>query len=273
MSERVRYESEASRAPVASRDRAGGASTAGSSSGETPWVGAFERVFGEHGRDELDAERDWRPRNTPAGAAHASASAGCGAVRIIAKDSQHQQQSEAGTTPDTRYSSASAASSAPSSQGDNVYGTSPLAAASRAPQAMQLQRSRSGSNGGGSSSNEASLKPPKAASPRAVPTSSAAGVGSYSLAPPRAPSVPVARSVGDEPAARLQCTSSGPSLVSTSESCIVLEDVYVNHAPSLHTFTLRNTSDAARCLVRLESDLGRGISFLKRRRTAPLESE
>ncbi|PWN42321.1 hypothetical protein IE81DRAFT_323647 [Ceraceosorus guamensis] len=62
--------------------------------------------------------------------------------------------------------------------------------------------------------------------------------------------------------------SSGPPLLTCVEERIAAEGVYINHAPSLSTLTLRNLSAERRLLVRLESELGRGISFLKRKRTS-----
>jgi hypothetical protein len=58
-----------------------------------------------------------------------------------------------------------------------------------------------------------------------------------------------------------------------SESSIELEGVYVNHAPSITKLVLRNLNKGQRTLVRIESDLGRGLSFLKRKRSVVPDCE
>lgn len=86
--------------------------------------------------------------------------------------------------------------------------------------------------------------------------------------------------------AALKSTSNSRSLVSisvpVSESTaetnfstkgINFDEIYLNHAPGLRLVKVRNSLENKRVLVRLESDLGRGVSFMRRKRTAPRHSE
>ncbi|PWN28154.1 hypothetical protein BDZ90DRAFT_251811 [Jaminaea rosea] len=67
-------------------------------------------------------------------------------------------------------------------------------------------------------------------------------------------------------------TTSGPSIVEVSsrdqEGKIVFDNLYLNHAPGLQPVHLRNHLSSGRSvLVRLESDLGHAVSFMRRKRT------
>lgn len=67
---------------------------------------------------------------------------------------------------------------------------------------------------------------------------------------------------------------SGPPLIVVSEtSSLLLDDVYLNHAPGLLPVKIRNVDESSRVLVRLGSDLGRGLAFMKRKRTVVSEGE
>jgi hypothetical protein len=65
--------------------------------------------------------------------------------------------------------------------------------------------------------------------------------------------------------------SSGSLLVDVSPTeSILMEDVYLNHAPGMHPLHIRNVSNEKRVLLRLGSDLDRGLVFLRRKRSGPV---
>ncbi|UZJ55957.1 hypothetical protein CBS101457_005277 [Exobasidium rhododendri] len=67
---------------------------------------------------------------------------------------------------------------------------------------------------------------------------------------------------------RKQKKEFGSPLVSVSPvDHISIEDMYLNHAPTLQPLHIRNASNGRRVLLRLGSDLGRGLSFLRKKRS------
>ncbi|PWN51624.1 hypothetical protein IE53DRAFT_367903 [Violaceomyces palustris] len=63
---------------------------------------------------------------------------------------------------------------------------------------------------------------------------------------------------------------SGPQLVAiTNINSAALQQTYVNHAPSVHPMKVTNVSEGLTALVRMETDLRRGISFMRRKKSAP----
>jgi hypothetical protein len=66
----------------------------------------------------------------------------------------------------------------------------------------------------------------------------------------------------------------GPSLVAVSQTeGIEMEGIYLNHAPCFQTLRIKNISDGKRILLRLGSDLGRGLTFLRKKRSGPEPKE
>lgn len=80
---------------------------------------------------------------------------------------------------------------------------------------------------------------------------------------------PQMETLDSEDTAVLDDRASGPPLVSASQTAITFENTYLNHAPSLQLLTVNNLTNSKRVLVRLESNLSRGIAFMRRKRTAP----
>lgn len=69
-------------------------------------------------------------------------------------------------------------------------------------------------------------------------------------------------------------TASGPTMLEVTsrhqKDAVAFTDLYLNHAPGLQPVRLRNTLGHGKSvLVRLESDMGRAVSFMRRKRTAP----
>ncbi|CAO1624072.1 unnamed protein product [Sympodiomycopsis kandeliae] len=69
-------------------------------------------------------------------------------------------------------------------------------------------------------------------------------------------------------------TSSGPTILEVNsrhqKNRVCFPDLYLNHAPGLQPVRLRNILGPGKSvLVRLESDMGHAISFMRRKRTAP----
>ncbi|PWY99463.1 hypothetical protein BCV70DRAFT_162624 [Testicularia cyperi] len=62
----------------------------------------------------------------------------------------------------------------------------------------------------------------------------------------------------------------GPSHISVSvQDCLRFEQSYVNHAPCIHHVKVSNRHSDQSVIVRLESDLRHGMSFMRRKRSAP----
>lgn len=66
---------------------------------------------------------------------------------------------------------------------------------------------------------------------------------------------------------RTRMTSSGARLVSVSQEAVSLPDMYFNHAPTLQPLQIQNLLEDRRVLLRLSSDLGRALIFMKRKRS------
>jgi len=93
------------------------------------------------------------------------------------------------------------------------------------------------------------------------------GTASQGIATPSRPVA--ARSMSNQVVQRKEKTNTGPPLVSVSQvQGVMLENLYLNHAPSLQPLRIQNVSDGQRVLLRLGSDLGRGLSFMKRKRSS-----
>ncbi|KAN0065717.1 hypothetical protein ACQY0O_000847 [Thecaphora frezii] len=62
----------------------------------------------------------------------------------------------------------------------------------------------------------------------------------------------------------------GPALITISPcDTLVFDQAYVNHAPCVHKLTIHNQNQEQSVLVRMETNLALGLSFMRRKRTAP----
>lgn len=89
--------------------------------------------------------------------------------------------------------------------------------------------------------------------------------GSLDTSSPRRPAA--IRSYSSHASRYARMTSAGPKILSVSQEGISLPDIYLNHAPSLQPLRIQNLLGDRRVLLRLSSDLGRALTFLKRKRS------
>jgi hypothetical protein len=82
------------------------------------------------------------------------------------------------------------------------------------------------------------------------------------------PHRPIAiRSYSSHTGRQARLKSTGPRFISVSQETISLPNIYLNHAPSLQPLRIQNLLGDHRVLLRLSSDLGRALTFLKRKRS------
>ncbi|EST05220.1 hypothetical protein PSEUBRA_005486 [Kalmanozyma brasiliensis GHG001] len=251
-----------------------------SSSGHQ-WVGAFERVLGD--RESLASERPSRPTakqvpstNPLIGARDARNPSirPTGLEEPTADPARSNAASRAGSSHSSSHGSPSLrgvpASDLPIT--DNPTDQAQASASSGANyNGGALTRFRTNSSSG--SVSLVSLPPSSAASTQNASSSTSYGTSLQ----PHGKSVPASLHIGPpqlHDTAELRVHSQGPACISVNvQDCLRFERSYINHAPCVHHVMVTNRSSDRCALVRLESDLRQGLSFMRRKRSNQNEFE
>lgn len=240
----------------------------GNDGARQPWVGAFERVLG----DQESLAHD-RPSRSAAKAVQ-STNPVIGAQRINVPDNKESIN---------RSTAPSAASTSTHSSGQ----TSPALPATTAPlddslsarslplslhaDANDTTLSRYRTTSSSDSLSGTSLPPSSATSTHNASSYTSSGPASHTQSQSHFKQQqhhfgPVQFNDTDD----LQVQAHGPSLVSISiANCLRFEQSYINHAPCIHHVKVSNRNTEQSVVIRLESDLRQGMSFLRRKRSAP----
>ncbi|CBQ73331.1 conserved hypothetical protein [Sporisorium reilianum SRZ2] len=244
------------------------------------WVGAFERVLGD--RESLASERPTRPfaksvasTNPVIGARdHRSLSLRPAAFDDPVSDpSRSTSASRAGSAHSSSHGSPSLRSiepvEAPSLQ--HTVNTDQSDQSNTASTGSALTRFRTNSSSG--SVSLASLPPSSVASTQNTSSHTSSGTSLQ----PRSKLAPAFPHVGPpqlNDTTELKVQSSGPACVSVNvQDCLRFEQSYINHAPCVHHVMLTNRSTDRSAVVRLESDLRQGLTFMRRKRSSQNEFE
>lgn len=262
----------------------------------TAWMGAFERVLGDHAEEAAPAEREKRPKPSN-DRAYSSIKDDVGSVQAKGlegdKGSSLLKPADAATTsiPTKSGASTSSASAMPKSsprrpiskQAKVVGAKEPMNRSEDSDSTYEVHRSVPSSPPSSSSrlahmtSNRSLRAPPSSSSSTTLmappPQLPASKQSIRSYAPDHEEHDEV-KYGADNPASGLAKAASGPTLLDvfsrSPDNKVVFDDLYLNHAPGLRPIRLRNTLGPGRSvLVRLESDLGNVVSFMRRKRTAP----
>ncbi|SNX83766.1 uncharacterized protein MEPE_02474 [Melanopsichium pennsylvanicum] len=251
------------------------------SSGVQPWVGAFERVLGD--RESLANERPSRaaPKPVPStnpiiGARDANSLSArlSGPDEHASEASMSTANSRAGSSHSSGHGSPSLRANPPhqtssiqSTPGDNLPSQEQTTGSSVAHyNGASLTRYRTNSSSG--SLSLVSLPPSSVASTHVASSNTSYGA----LLQPRAKPAPFSLhscppQLND--AADLRVQSQGPANVSVNvQDCLRFEQSYINHAPCVHHIMVINHSSDRSALVRLESDLHQGLTFMRRKRSS-----
>lgn len=254
-----------------------------SSSGQH-WVGAFERVLGD--RESLASERPSRatakavPSTNPViGARDArSMSTRTSTMEDTAPElSRSAGVSRAGSShssgpasPSLRGGALSEASPHQSALSDNLSNQGQQLSGN--PEADYnggaLTRFRTNSSSG--SMSLVSLPPSSVASTQNASSNTSYGTSLQAYGK----QAPFPLHIGPpqlNDTAELKVQSQGPAHISVNiQDCLRFEHSYINHAPCVHHIIVSNRSTDRSALVRLESDLRQGLTFMRRKRSAPL---
>ncbi|KAJ1026835.1 hypothetical protein NDA16_002132 [Ustilago loliicola] len=253
-----------------------------SSSGQH-WVGAFERVLGD--RESLANERPSRASAKPTPSTHPVIGAR-DARSLSARPStfdDHSTEPSRSTvvsrsgsahssshgSPSFHAVTSSEASSLHPALSDNLSVQSqPVGNSSEADyNGGSLTRFRTNSSSG--SVSLVSLPPSSAASTHNASSNTSFGALLQSHNKP----VPLPLHIGSPQLAdtkELKVHFQGPSHVSINvQDCLRFEQSYINHAPCVHRIMVTNRSADCSAVVRLESDLRKGLTFMRRKRSAP----
>lgn len=252
------------------------------------WVGAFERVLGD--RESLASERPTRPfaksvpSTNPVIGARDNRSLSVRPAAFddpVSEPSRSTSASRAGSTHSSSHGSPSLRSIEPSDAppiqqtliADHLHsdqaqaaGTSELGSTGSA-----LTRYRTNSSSG--SVSLVSLPPSSVASTQNTSTHTSSG---NSLQPHSklASSFPHVGPPQLFDTAELKVQSQGPACISVNvQDCLRFEQSYINHAPCIHHVMVTNRSSERSALVRLESDLRQGLTFMRRKRSSQNEFE
>lgn len=245
------------------------------------WVGAFERVLGD--RQSMAAERPSRPpaksvasnntivqtRDARSLSAHPPlhderASESSRSTTVSRAGSSH---SSGPTSPSLRDPASSEALSLPPPSADLPPALANQPTSSEAEyNGGALRRFRTNSSSG--SVSLISLPPSSAASTTNASNTSYGASLQPRLKPAPSPLHVGAPQLGDT--VDLRVLSQGPDHVSVNlQDCLRFEQTYINHAPSVHHVMITNHSSDHSAIVRLESDLRPGLTFMRRKRSAP----
>ncbi|TKY85422.1 hypothetical protein EX895_005584 [Sporisorium graminicola] len=257
-----------------------------SSSGQQ-WVGAFERVLGD--RESLASERPTRPyakavpSTNPVIGARDNRSLSVRPAALddsVSEPSRSTSASRAGSAHSSSHGSPSLRSIDPSEapQMQQHVVADPL----RSDQAQSLA-SEAGSTGNtltrfrtNSSSGSVSLvslPPSSAASTQNTSTHTSSGTSLQSRGK-LAPAFPHIGPPQLDDTAELKVQSQGPACISVNvQDCLRFEQSYINHAPCVHHVMVTNRSTDRSAVVRLESDLRQGLTFMRRKRSSQNEFE
>ncbi|KAJ1579083.1 hypothetical protein NDA12_003222 [Ustilago hordei] len=247
------------------------------------WVGAFERVLGD--RESLANERPSRaiakpvPSTNPVIGARDARSLSTRAATfddlttepsrstIVSRSASAHSSSHG--SPSFHAVTSSETSSLHPALSDNLSIQSlPVGISSEADyNGGSLTRFRTNSSSG--SVSLVSLPPSSAASTHNASSNTSFGA---SLQPHNKP-MPLPLHIGPpqlNDTAELKVHFQGPSHVSINvQDCLRFEQSYVNHAPCVHHIMVTNRSTDCSAVVRLESDLRQGLTFMRRKRSAP----
>lgn len=250
-----------------------GSRSAATESGSA-WVGPFERVLGDHeeaggttvsGPDNAD-ERPFQGRPLDVNVAHHATDSTQSPRRPMApqqRSKSNLSRTKQGGEEDAS-SSLSSKASGPATEPPTLY---------QQPQNQQHLSAQS--------THRLSSKVSNKALRAAAKTTGKTAIRSYGIqdADDDDAAVVVDRESESEAATKnLARTFFGPSLlqVSTqnSEGLVIFDQLYLNHAPGLHPVHLHNNLSSGRSLlVRLESNLGAAVSFMRRKRIGPKKGE
>lgn len=249
------------------------------------WVGAFERVLGD--RESLALERSSKPSvkqvpsTNPVIGARDNRSLPnrlSAPEDSVSEPTRSTAASRAGSSHSSSQGSpplrSTATSEIPAIQQTSVVGNSPF------DQPQASSSSETSYNGGGltrfrtnSSSGSFSLPPSSVASTQNASSSTSYGA---SLQPRTKQAPTFAHIVPPQlhDTAELRVHSQGPAIVSVNvQDCLRFERSYINHAPCVHHVMVTNHSSDRSALVRLESDLRQGLTFMRRKRSSRNEFE
>lgn len=255
-----------------------------SSSGHR-WVGAFERVLGD--RESLASERTSRPsvkqvssinpvvgtRDTRSFSSRAAAF-----DEPVSEPSRSTAVSRAGSSHSSGHGSPSMRSIPPSdlasSQQASLTDTITsdhaqlLFGTETASHGATLTRFRTNSSSG--SISLVSLPPSSAASTHNASSNTSYGTCLQHRTKPTSTSLHIVPPQLHD-TAELRVHSQGPAHVSINvHDCLRFEQSYINHAPCVHHVMVTNRSSQHSALVRLESDLRQGLTFMRRKRSSSL---
>lgn len=271
---------------------------------KTAWVGAFERVLGDHPDESAPAERskaskpaievrspNLEQRGGQGGQQRDSLSAGDwfgnGERGSTSAEGDGTQPSAPKASPRRPVLPSQRSKTLPKPVAGVQEESKPQGPSARGSDQASIPESASSDN------NEARQRPQQAQnassglSHKSSNRALRATANSPVPVPPKASSI--IRSYAPEPeddhtskdhstaltaSLRRAKTTSGPSLVEVfsrhQSDKVVFEDLYLNHAPGLQPVRLRNVLEPGKAvLVRLQSDLGHAVSFMRRKRTGP----
>ncbi len=247
-----------------------------SSSGQQ-WVGAFERVLGD--RESLASERPSRPAAKQVPSSH---------PLIGARDARSLSTRPAGLEEPTNDLARSNAASRAGSSHSSSHGSPSLRGVPSSEASVTdtlrdqtqtsthseanysggtLTRFRTNSSSG--SVSLVSLPPSSAASTQNASSNTSYGTSLH----PHGKPAPVSLHIGPpqlRDTAELRVHSQGPECISVNvQDCLRFERSYINHAPCVHHIMVTNRSSDRCAVVRLESDLRQGLTFMRRKRSSP----
>ncbi|SPO23755.1 uncharacterized protein UTRI_03725_B [Ustilago trichophora] len=252
-----------------------------SSSGQH-WVGAFERVLGD--RESLASERPSRAAAKPVVSTNpliGARDARSLSARPVGLSEDHASEPSRSTTASRAGSSHSSGHGSPSlhsippsdllstpaALSDHSTQNQTLASSEADYNGEALTRFRTNSSSG--SVSLVSLPPSSTASTHNASSNTSYGASLQSRTKP----APCPLHIGPpqlNDTAELTVHSTGPAHVSINvQDCLRFEQSYINHAPCVHHIMVTNRSSDHSALVRLESDLRQGLTFMRRKRSTP----
>lgn len=270
---------------------------------KTAWLGAFERVLGDHPDESAPAERSKssKPANEVRSPNLEQRSSQGGQQRdsLSAEWSGNGERGNIGTEADgapplapkasprrpllpsqrskTLPKSAVAVQEEGKSQGPHPRGfdsasITEIASGDHNDATQRAQQPQNPSSGLSHKPSNRALRN-TATSPVPVPPKASSIIRSYA---PEPEDEDTNKGLSTTLAASLRRAKpiSGPSLVEAfsrhQSDKVPFEDLYLNHAPGLQPVRLRNVLEPGKSvLVRLQSDLGHAVSFMRRKRTGP----